>query len=40
VVTGTPEDVAAHLKSYTGRFLRPVLEAAEEPRSKRTGTRR
>jgi excinuclease ABC subunit A len=40
VVTGTPEDVAAHAKSYTGHFLRPVLQAAEEPRSKRTGTRR
>ena len=40
VVTGTPEDVAAHARSYTGHFLRPVLQAAEEPRSKRTGTRR
>jgi excinuclease ABC subunit A len=25
VTTGTPEDVAAHPTSYTGRFLRPVL---------------
>jgi excinuclease ABC subunit A len=40
LVTGTPEDVAANKDSYTGHFLKPVLEAAEEPRSKRTGTRR
>ncbi|MDI6901507.1 MAG: excinuclease ABC subunit UvrA [Anaerosomatales bacterium] len=26
VVAGTPEDVAAHPTSHTGRFLRPVLE--------------
>jgi excinuclease ABC subunit A len=26
VVTGTPEDVAACAESYTGRFLKPVLE--------------
>ncbi|GAB4275627.1 MAG: excinuclease ABC subunit UvrA [Coriobacteriia bacterium] len=26
VVAGTPEDVAAHPDSHTGRFLRPVLE--------------
>jgi len=26
VVTGTPEEVAAHPTSHTGRFLRPVLE--------------
>jgi excinuclease ABC subunit A len=26
VVEGTPEDVAAHKASYTGRFLKPVLE--------------
>jgi excinuclease ABC subunit A len=26
VVEGTPEDVAAHIDSHTGRFLRPVLE--------------
>ncbi len=26
VVTGTPEEVAAHPASHTGRFLRPVLE--------------
>jgi excinuclease ABC subunit A len=25
VATGTPEEVAAHLRSYTGRFLAPVL---------------
>ncbi|MBE3553552.1 MAG: excinuclease ABC subunit UvrA [Thermicanus sp.] len=26
VVTGTPEEVAEHLASYTGRYLKPVLE--------------
>jgi excinuclease ABC subunit A len=40
VVTGTPEDVAAHTGSYTGHFLKPVLDLGTEPRSKRTGTRR
>jgi excinuclease ABC subunit A len=28
VAAGTPEDVAAQPQSYTGRFLRPVLERA------------
>ena len=28
VVAGTPEEVAAHPGSHTGRYLRPVLEAA------------
>lgn len=27
LVTGTPEQVAAHERSYTARFLRPLLEA-------------
>ena len=40
LVTGTPEDVAAHAGSYTGHFLKPVLGMAAESRSKRTGTRR
>jgi len=40
VVTGTPEDVAAHTGSYTGHFLKPVLGLANEARGKRTGTRR
>jgi excinuclease ABC subunit A len=41
LVAGTPEEVAAHPRSYTGQFLRPVLEAGQEqPRSRRTGTRR
>ena len=41
LVIGTPEEGAAHPKSYTGHFLKPVLEAGQEqPRSKRTGTRR
>jgi excinuclease ABC subunit A len=40
VVTGTPEDVAAHEGSYTGHFLKHVLDVPGESRSKRTGTRR
>jgi excinuclease ABC subunit A len=40
VVTGTPEDVAAHAASYTGHFLKPVLGMPSESRNKRTGTRR
>jgi excinuclease ABC subunit A len=27
VVTGTPEDVADHEESFTGEFLKPLLEA-------------
>jgi excinuclease ABC subunit A len=30
VVEGTPEDVAAHPESHTGRFLGPVLDAARD----------
>jgi excinuclease ABC subunit A len=29
VVEGTPEQVAAHPTSHTGRFLRPLLEGRE-----------
>jgi excinuclease ABC subunit A len=29
VAAGTPEDVAAVEESWTGRFLRPLLEAAQ-----------
>ena len=28
VTCGTPEQVAAHADSYTGQFLKPVLEKA------------
>jgi excinuclease ABC subunit A len=35
VVTGTPEQVAAHQGSHTGRFLRSVLTG--EPRGRQTG---
>jgi excinuclease ABC subunit A len=28
VVAGTPEEVAVHATSYTGRFLKPILESA------------
>jgi excinuclease ABC subunit A len=33
VATGTPEDVAEHPDSHTGRFLAPMLEgrAAQQP---------
>lgn len=34
IATGTPEQVAANLKSHTGMFLRPVLERAAQPRRK------
>jgi excinuclease ABC subunit A len=29
IATGTPEEVAECPRSYTGRYLRPVLEAAQ-----------
>jgi excinuclease ABC subunit A len=37
VAEGTPEEVAAHPDSYTGQFLRPLLEAtpAKQPPRKR-----
>jgi len=38
VAEGTPEDIAAHSGSYTGAFLRPLLEgreAAQPPRPRR-----
>jgi excinuclease ABC subunit A len=37
VAEGTPEDVAANPDSYTGQFLRPMLEAgpAKQPPKKR-----
>ncbi|MDQ3699505.1 MAG: excinuclease ABC subunit UvrA, partial [Chloroflexota bacterium] len=31
VATGTPEDVAAHPTSHTGRYLAPLLSAFKEP---------
>jgi excinuclease ABC subunit A len=30
VAEGTPEDVAATMRSYTGQYLRPMLERARE----------
>jgi excinuclease ABC subunit A len=30
VVEGTPEEVARERKSHTGRFLKPVLDAAKK----------
>jgi excinuclease ABC subunit A len=35
IATGTPEDVAANPASHTGRFLAPLLEAAEASARKR-----
>jgi len=38
VATGTPEQVAAHGKSFTGEFLRPLLDGTSrtvEPRATR-----
>jgi len=34
VATGTPEDIAAHPSSHTGRFLKPVLEKHQARRRK------
>jgi excinuclease ABC subunit A len=34
VVEGTPEDVAAHPASHTGRFLRPLLDGREATQPK------
>jgi excinuclease ABC subunit A len=31
VVEGTPETVAAEAKSYTGQYLRPLLERSIKP---------
>jgi excinuclease ABC subunit A len=35
VTSGTPEEVARHPSSYTGKFLAPVLERARTPLRKR-----
>jgi excinuclease ABC subunit A len=35
VAAGTPEDVVAVKKSYTGQFLAPVLRRATQKRKKR-----
>ncbi len=40
VAAGTPEDIAAHPSSHTGRFLRPLLEAGAEPPPAARPTRR
>ena len=34
IVEGTPEQVAAHPGSYTGTFLRPVLEGRTAARTR------
>jgi excinuclease ABC subunit A len=40
VVEGTPEDVAAHPDSYTGRFLKPLLDGREAAQPKPPARRR
>jgi excinuclease ABC subunit A len=37
VATGTPEDIAACRESYTGRFLKPVLQSHTARRKGRKG---
>jgi excinuclease ABC subunit A len=39
VVVGTPETVAASLRSHTGRYLREVLERGAPERARRAGSR-
>jgi excinuclease ABC subunit A len=36
IATGTPEDIAAHQKSYTGQYLVPVLAAPEKGKKRRS----
>ncbi|HET8551013.1 MAG TPA: excinuclease ABC subunit UvrA [Gammaproteobacteria bacterium] len=33
IATGTPEDVAANKRSYTGQYLRPLLETGKEKKT-------
>jgi excinuclease ABC subunit A len=35
VAEGTPEQIAAEPRSYTGQYLRPMLEKASPERSRR-----
>jgi excinuclease ABC subunit A len=34
VASGTPEEIAAEPRSYTGQFLRPILEEGARLREK------
>jgi excinuclease ABC subunit A len=34
VAEGTPEDIVKVKRSYTGQFLKPVLERREKPRKR------
>jgi excinuclease ABC subunit A len=36
VAVGTPEDIVREKRSYTGQFLKPVLERREAKRKQRT----
>jgi excinuclease ABC subunit A len=39
IATGTPEDVAANKKSFTGEYLKPLVESTSKSvRSSRVGT--
>jgi excinuclease ABC subunit A len=40
VATGTPEQIAASPASYTGQFLRSLVEPAERPARRRPARRR
>jgi excinuclease ABC subunit A len=40
VATGTPEQIAASPASYTGQFLRNLVEPAERPARRRAPARR
>jgi excinuclease UvrABC ATPase subunit len=38
VATGIPEQIAANEKSFTGKYLRPVLERKVKPQRKKVAT--
>jgi excinuclease UvrABC ATPase subunit len=40
VATGSPEEVAAISSSYTGQFLRGLVQAAQRPAQQRAPRRR
>jgi excinuclease ABC subunit A len=37
VATGTPEDIIKVKESYTGRYLKPLLDAKTPAKQKKTG---
>ena len=38
VATGTPEEISTNQKSYTGKYLRPVLERKVKPQRRKVAT--